>query len=177
MGVVYRDKRGVEYESVPLATSEVTDAVPLDAHIVSKRVVRKPLPIYEGTDGEQLARAPRSQRRNWTNEQWGAYEEHRRLVADQSKDNAPVASVVVIRSEREGPTGQAVAGGLPGVPRVAHTGSVRAPFDDTCQRSILAGHNKHRAVDASDVVDGCEPIPEEKLNGEKRIVELAVAAG
>ena len=39
MGVVYRDKRGVEYESVPLATSEVTDAVPLDAHIVSKRVV------------------------------------------------------------------------------------------------------------------------------------------
>ena len=51
MGVVYRDKRGVEYESVPLATSEETDAVPLDAHIVSKRVVRKPLPIYEGTEG------------------------------------------------------------------------------------------------------------------------------
>ena len=120
-GVVYRDKRGVEYESVPLATSEVTDSVPLDAHIVSKRVVRKPPPIYEGTGGEQLARAPRSQRRNWTDEQWGAYEEHRRLVADQSKDNAPVASVVVIRSEREGTTGQAVAGGLPGVPRVAHT--------------------------------------------------------
>ena len=103
MVVVYRDRRGVEYESVPLPTNEVTDAVPLDAHIVSKRVVRKPLPIYEGTDGEQLARAPRSQRRNWTDEQWGAYEEHRRLKADQSKDDAPVASVVVLRSEREGP--------------------------------------------------------------------------
>ena len=136
MVVVYRDKRGVEYESVPLPTNEVTDAVPLDAHIVSKRVVRKPLPIYEGTDGEQLARAPRSQRRNWTDEQWGAYEEHRRLKADQSKDDAPVASVVVIRSEREGPTGQALAGGLPDVPRVAHTRSLRAPFGDTCQRSI-----------------------------------------
>ena len=117
----------------PPGTSEATDAVPLDAHIVSKRVVRKPPPIYEGTGGEQLARAPRSQRRNWTDEQWGAYEEHRRLVADQSKDNAPVASVVVIRSEREGPTSQAVAGGLPGVPRVAHTrskssSSVHAPL-------------------------------------------------
>ena len=39
MAVVYRDKRGVEYESVPLPTNEVTDAVPLNAHIVSKRVV------------------------------------------------------------------------------------------------------------------------------------------
>lgn len=106
MVVVYRDKRGVEYESVPLPTNEVTDAVPLDAHIVSKRVVRKPVPIYEGTDGEQLARAPRSQRRNWTDEQWGAYEEQRRLEAQQSKHDAPVASVVVIRTEREGSTGQ-----------------------------------------------------------------------
>lgn len=106
MAVVYRDKRGVEYESVPLPTNEVTDAVPLDAHIISKRVVRKVVPIYEGTDGEQLAAAPRSQRRNWTDEQWGAYEEHRRLVDDQSRDDAPVASVVVVRSEREGPAGQ-----------------------------------------------------------------------
>jgi len=106
MMVVYRDKHGVEYESVPLPTNEVTDAIPLDARIVSKRVVRKPLSIYDGTDGEQLARAPRSQRRNWTDEQWGAYEEHRRLEADQSKDDAPVASVVVIRSAREEPTGQ-----------------------------------------------------------------------
>ena len=71
MAVVYRDKHGVEYESVPLPTNEVTDAVPLDAHVISKRVVRKAVPIYEGTDGEQLAAAPRSQRRNWTDEQWG----------------------------------------------------------------------------------------------------------
>ena len=106
MAVVYRDKRGVEYESVPLPTNEVTDAVPIDAHIVSKRVVRKPVPVYEGTDGEQLARAPRSQRRNWTDEQWGAYEEHRRIETGGSKDEAPVASVVVLRSEREGSSGQ-----------------------------------------------------------------------
>ena len=66
MAVVYRDKRGVEYESVPLPTNEVTDAVPLNAHIVSKRVVRKPVPSYEGIDGEQLESVPRSQRRNWT---------------------------------------------------------------------------------------------------------------
>lgn len=102
MAVVYRDKRGVEYESVPLPTHEVTDAVPLDAHVVSKRVVRKPLPVYDGTDGIQLAKAPRSQRRNWTDEQWGAYEEHRQLEADQSKDEPRVASVVVVRSQREG---------------------------------------------------------------------------
>ncbi len=38
--------------------------------------------------------------------QWGAYEEHRRLEAAQSKEDAPVASVVVIRSEREGSTSQ-----------------------------------------------------------------------
>ena len=106
MAVVYRDKRGVEYESVPLPTNEVTDAVPLDAHIVSKRVVRKPVPIYEGTDGRQLASAPRSQRRNWTDEQWGAYEEHRRIETEESKGDTPVASVVVIKSEREGSSGQ-----------------------------------------------------------------------
>ena len=105
MAVVYRDKRGVEYESVPLPTHEVTDAVPLDAHIVSKRVVRKPVPIYAGTDGAQLAKAPRGQRRSWTDEQWGAYEEHRQLDADQSKGDAPVASVVVVRSEREASSG------------------------------------------------------------------------
>jgi len=102
MAVVYRDKRGVEYESVPLPTHEVTDAVPLDAHVVSKRVVRKPLPVYDGTDGVQLAKAPHSQRRNWTDEQWGAYEEYRQLEADQSKYDPPVASVVVVRSQREG---------------------------------------------------------------------------
>ena len=101
MAVVYRDKRGVEYESVPLPTNEVTDAVPLNAHIVSKRVVRKPVPTYEGIDGEQLESVPRSQRRNWTDEQWGAYEEYRRLIAEQSKDDVPVASVVVIKSDRE----------------------------------------------------------------------------
>jgi len=104
--VVYRDKRGIEYESVPLPTNEVIDAVPLDAYIVSKRVVRKTAPIYEGTDGEQLARAPRSQRRKWTDEQWGEYEEQRRLETQQSRGNLPVASVVVIKSTRGKSTGQ-----------------------------------------------------------------------
>ena len=116
MAVVYRDKRGVEYESVPLPTNEVTDAVPLDAHIVSKRVVCKPAPIYEGIDGEQLVRAPRSQRRNWTDEQWGAYEEHRRLVTERSKDDAPIASVVVVRSDREG-SAVCLSGGRQGIRR------------------------------------------------------------
>ena len=108
MPVVYRDKRGVEYESVPLPTNEVTDAVPLTAHIVSKRVARKTAPLYEGTDGAQLAQVPRSQRRNWTDEQWGAYEEYRRLETDQSGDRNPRAAVVVIRSERQTPTDQSL---------------------------------------------------------------------
>jgi len=105
MVVVYRDKRGVEYESVPLPSHEVTDAVPLDAHVVSKRVVRKPVPMYEGTEGVELASVPRSQRRNWTDEQWGAYEEHRRLDTERSKGDPPVAAVVVVRSERDSFTG------------------------------------------------------------------------
>ena len=108
MPVVYRDKRGVEYESVPLPTNEVTDAVPLTAHIVSKRVARKLMPLYEGTDGAQLAQMPRSQRRSWTDEQWGAYEEYRRLETDQSEDRTPEAGVVVIRSERQTPTDQSL---------------------------------------------------------------------
>lgn len=104
MPVVYRDKRGVEYESVALPTHEVTDAVPLTAHIVSKRVVRKSVPLYEGTDGAELAQVPRSQRRSWTDEQWGAYEEYRRLETGQSGDRGPEAAVVVIRSERQAPS-------------------------------------------------------------------------
>ncbi len=108
MPVVYRDKRGVEYESVPLPTNEVTDAVPLTAHIVSKRVARKSVPLYGGTDGAELAQVPRSQRRNWTDEQWGAYEEYRRLETDQSENRTPEASVVVIRSGRQTPTDQSL---------------------------------------------------------------------
>jgi len=104
MPVVYRDKRGIEYESVALPTHEVTDAVPLTAHIVSKRVVRKSVPLYEGTDGAELAQVPRSQRRSWTDEQWGAYEEYRRLETGQSGDRGPEAAVVVIRSERQAPS-------------------------------------------------------------------------
>ena len=108
MPVVYRDKRGVEYESVPLPTNEVTDAVPLTAHIVSKRVARKIAPLYQGTDGAQLAQSPRSQRRNWTDEQWGAYEEYRRLETDQSEGRNPEAVVVVIRSRKQTPTDQSL---------------------------------------------------------------------
>ena len=101
MTVVYRDRRGVEYESVPLPTHEVTDSVPLDARLVSKRSERKVMPVYEGTDGATLATQPRHHRRRWTDEQWGAFEEHRRLEVDESKGGTPVASVVVVKSERD----------------------------------------------------------------------------
>ena len=101
MTVVYRDKHGVEYESVPLPTSEVTDAVPLDARKTTKRAVKEPVPVYDGTDGGLLAQQPHRHRRHWTDEQWGAYEEYRRFEAKHSKSNAPVASAVVVKSKRE----------------------------------------------------------------------------
>lgn len=100
MSVVYCDKHGVEYESVPLPTHEVTQAVPLEARIVGRRTERKTVPFYAGTDGAELAAQPRSHRKQWTDAQWGAFEEHRRLEAEQSKADAPVASAVIIKSSR-----------------------------------------------------------------------------
>ena len=100
MAVIYRDKRGVEYESVPLPSHEVTDAVSLDARIVSRRSLRKVVSIYEGADGAELAKQPRSQRRNWTDEQWGAYEEQSRIDAEKLRNDMPVASAVVVKSSK-----------------------------------------------------------------------------
>ena len=99
MAVIYRDRQGVEYESVPLPTNEVTDPVPLDARIVSRRTAKKQVPVYEGTEGVELANQPRHHRRHWTDEQWGAFEEHRRVETDDAKDH-PVASAVLVKSER-----------------------------------------------------------------------------
>ena len=88
MSVVYRDRYGVEYESVPLPTHEVTNAVPLDARIIARRTERKTVPYYAGTDGAELAIQPRSHRKQWSDAQWGAFEEFRRGDADQA-DDAP----------------------------------------------------------------------------------------
>ena len=94
---VYRDERGVEYVSVPLPTHEVTDAVPLDARIKSKRAAPKHVPFYAGTDGARLARQPRSHRRQWTDAQWLAYREQVQLESEMAQDDAPVAAVVLIK--------------------------------------------------------------------------------
>ena len=101
MAFVYRDRWGVEYESVSLPTHEVTDPVPLEARLVSKRTARKVMPVYDGNDGAMLATQPRHHRRRWTDEQWGAFEEHRRLEDDESKGASPLASVVVVKSDRD----------------------------------------------------------------------------
>lgn len=95
---MYRDARGVEYESVPLPSHEVTDAVPLDARLVSRRVARSTQPFYAGTDGAELATQPRSHRKRWTDAQWGAYEEHRGDVATEIDRAAPTAVAIVVKS-------------------------------------------------------------------------------
>jgi hypothetical protein len=95
--VVYRDKRGVEYDPVPLPTHEVTAAVAVDARIVSRTAARKALPLYAGTDGAELAGQPRGHRRHWTDGQWLAFEEHRRLETELSRDDEPAAAVWVVR--------------------------------------------------------------------------------
>ncbi len=97
LGVVYRDKRGVEYVSASLPTHEVRDAVPLNARIVSKRQPKTPVPVYEGTDGAELAMQPRGHRRHWTDAQWLALEEHRQLEAEHSRDDVPFATVMIIK--------------------------------------------------------------------------------
>ena len=100
MSVVYRDKNGVEYESVSLPTHEVTQAVPLEAKIVSRRAERKEVPFYTGTDGTELAVQPRSHRKRWKDAQWGAFEEYRRTEAEQSKADVPVASTIIIKAQK-----------------------------------------------------------------------------
>ena len=95
--MVYRDEQGIEYDSVKLPTHEVTDAVAVDARLVSRTVARKQLPVYTGTDGAELAQQPRAHRRRWTDQQWLAYEEYRQLEADLGTDHAQAAAVWVVR--------------------------------------------------------------------------------
>jgi len=96
--VVYRDAHGVEYDSVPLLTHEVTDAVAVDARIVRRTAAaRKPVPLYTGSDGAELAQQPRGHRRQWTDRQWLAFEEHRHLEKQQSSDPEPIAAVMIVR--------------------------------------------------------------------------------
>ena len=102
--MVYRDERGVEYDPVPLPTHEVTDAVAVDARIVNRAGSRKPIPVYTGTDGAELAQQPRGHRRQWTDRQWLAFEEHRRLESELSKDDEPTAAVWVVRPHRSSST-------------------------------------------------------------------------
>ena len=82
---------------MPLPTHEVTVAVALDARIVSRTAARKAVPVYTGTDGAKLAGQPRGHRRDWTDRQWLAFEEHRRLEAELSRDEEPVAAVWVVK--------------------------------------------------------------------------------
>ena len=95
--MVYRDARGVEYDPVPLPTHEVTVAVAVDARIVSRTAARKSVPVYAGVDGVELAQQPRGHRRHWTDRQWLAFEEHRRLEQELSKRDKPTAAVWVVR--------------------------------------------------------------------------------
>ena len=96
--MVYRDERGIEYDSVKLPTHEVTDAVAVDARLISRTVARKQLPLYTGTDGAELAQQPRAHRRRWTDQQWLAYEEHRQLEEELGTDQIQTAAVWVVRS-------------------------------------------------------------------------------
>ena len=98
MAVVYRDRYGVEYESVPLPSHEVTHAVPLDARIIARRNERKTVPYYAGTDGTELATQPRGHRKQWSDAQWGAFEEFRRVDADRTKSEPAVASAIIVKS-------------------------------------------------------------------------------
>ena len=97
MSVFYRDKQGLEYESVPLPTHEVTDAVPLNARVVSKRSQRKTIPLYEGTDGAELIRQPRGHRHQWTDGQWVAFEEYRQRALEEARTDSPIAATIVIK--------------------------------------------------------------------------------
>lgn len=96
--MVYRDYRGVEYDPVKLPTHEVTDAVAIDARQVSRSMARKPLPLYTGVEGKELAEQPKAHRRRWTDQQWLAYEEYQQCETERETDEVPVAAVWVVRS-------------------------------------------------------------------------------
>jgi hypothetical protein len=95
--VAFRDERGVVYDSVTLPNHEVTVAVAVDARIVSRSTVRKAVPFYTGTDGAELAQQPHLHRRQWTDPQWLAFEEHRHVEAELFRDDEPVAATMIIR--------------------------------------------------------------------------------
>ncbi len=99
MAALFRDARGVEYESVPLPTHEVTDAVPLAARIVSKRTPTRTIPVYGGTDGAELAHQPRGHRRHWNDAQWIAFKEHQQLEVELLQHDEPVATAMVIKKK------------------------------------------------------------------------------
>ena len=101
--VVIRDERGVEYDPVPLPTHEVTDAVAVDARRVNRSAPRKSIPLYAGTDGLELSQQPRGHRRHWTDLQWLAFEEYRRLEQDLSADDEPLAAVMIVRPHDPAP--------------------------------------------------------------------------
>ena len=103
--MVFRDQRGVEYDPVPLPTHEVTVAVAVDARIVSRTAARKAVPLYTGTDGDELAAQPRGHRRHWSDPQWLAFEEHRRLEAEMSRDAEPTAAVWVVKTHNPASNG------------------------------------------------------------------------
>ncbi len=95
--MVYRDERGVEYVSVPLPTHEVTEAVPIDARRLRRRVPPDEAPFYAGADGAELALQPRSHRRHWSDEQWIAFKEHQSQEAELARDDQPAAVAVVVK--------------------------------------------------------------------------------
>ena len=97
MSVVYRDQRGVEYVSVPLPTHEVTDAVPIDARRVRRRVPRDATPFYAGADGAELAVQPRIHRKQWSDEQWSAFKEHQTLESELARTDQPVATALIVK--------------------------------------------------------------------------------
>ncbi|MDA1091777.1 MAG: hypothetical protein O3A25_00695 [Acidobacteria bacterium] len=101
--MVIRDERGVEYDPVPLPTHEVTDAVAVDARRVNRSAPRKAAPLYEGTDGLQLLQQPRGHRKHWTDLQWLAFEEYRRLEQELSADDEPLAAVMIVRPHDRAP--------------------------------------------------------------------------
>ena len=100
MGGFYRDRNGVivEYVSVPLPTHEVTQAVPLEAQLVSRRTPKKSVTLYTGTDGGELAVQPRAHRKHWTDEQWVAFREFQQLETEMASKDEPVAAAMIIKN-------------------------------------------------------------------------------
>ncbi len=89
---------------MPLPTHEVTAAVAVDARIVKRpAAARKPVPVYTGTDGAELAQQPRGHRRQWNDRQWLAFEEHRSVEQQSSKEDEPRAAAWVVRPHDPAP--------------------------------------------------------------------------